>query len=417
MYSCIEAYYYNAYRQARRGKMSKILFVDDERLIREGISDLINWKQISGENLRLAENASAALEYLEKELCDIVITDIYMQDINGIELAKRIKAKWPGVIVILLSAYEDFEYAKEAIEIGVFKYLLKPVIPEELEMAVQEALSKVRNNLEHKNKIENSEKMISQYKEQMKKTIWKDIAYGNIRSFCDMANRFRQLDMEIVISGLCVVVFEMNEHVSGMISLEETEMIAKKYFRGYVNVIYMGGLTVIILEKQPLAAEVHFFREDIEKIVNNHIYIGIGTFVADIFSLPETIKAAKYKLEKEKMDNIEEIDQLVLNSIKMIREEIHNIDFSINKIATTLHVTPAYFSRVFKEKMGMTCIEYIKKSRVDFAKELLLNTDLSNQEISEKIGYASVYYFNQQFKKITGETPGHFRKRGRGKDV
>ena len=120
--------------------MYKTLFVDDERLIREGISNLIDWERITGQELTLAENAKVALKYLEHEKYEIVISDIYMQDMNGIELAKCIKGKWPDVVVILLSAYEDFDYARKAIEAGVFKYLLKPVIPEELEDAVNLSL-------------------------------------------------------------------------------------------------------------------------------------------------------------------------------------------------------------------------------------------------------------------------------------
>lgn len=132
--------------------MYKTLFVDDERLIREGISNLIDWERITGQELTLAENAKVALKYLEHEKYEIVISDIYMQDMNGIELAKCIKGKWPDVVVILLSAYEDFDYARKAIEAGVFKYLLKPVIPEELEDAVNEAISQVKINEETKKK-------------------------------------------------------------------------------------------------------------------------------------------------------------------------------------------------------------------------------------------------------------------------
>ena len=79
--------------------MGKILFVDNERLIREGIAELIDWQRLSGEKLKLAENASDALLCLEQEYYEIVITDIYMQDINGIELAKQIKTKWPYIKV------------------------------------------------------------------------------------------------------------------------------------------------------------------------------------------------------------------------------------------------------------------------------------------------------------------------------
>ena len=121
--------------------MYKTLFVDDERLIREGISNLIDWERITGQELTLAENAKVALKYLEHEKYEIVISDIYMQDMNGIELAKCIKGKWPDVVVILLSAYEDFDYARKAIEAGVFKYLLKPVISIDILLALATAVS------------------------------------------------------------------------------------------------------------------------------------------------------------------------------------------------------------------------------------------------------------------------------------
>ena len=67
--------------------MYKTLFVDDERLIREGISNLIDWERITGQELTLAENAKVALKYLEHEKYEFVISDIFMQDMNGIELA------------------------------------------------------------------------------------------------------------------------------------------------------------------------------------------------------------------------------------------------------------------------------------------------------------------------------------------
>ena len=140
--------------------MYKTLFVDDERLIREGISNLIDWERITGQELTLAENAKVALKYLEHEKYEIVISDIYMQDMNGIELVKCIKGKWPDVVVILLSAYEDFDYARKAIEAGVFKYLLKPVIPEELEDAVNEAISQVKINEETKKRIDHSQEVL-----------------------------------------------------------------------------------------------------------------------------------------------------------------------------------------------------------------------------------------------------------------
>ena len=134
----------------------KILFVDDEKIIRDGIRAIINWEKIGCQKLVMAENAARALELLENEAFDLVITDIYMQKMNGIELAKKIYDTWPWMRVIILSAYEDFTYAREAIEAGVFKYLLKPIVPAELENTVLEAFRQVEESRQIKQQVRES---------------------------------------------------------------------------------------------------------------------------------------------------------------------------------------------------------------------------------------------------------------------
>ncbi|MDO5540055.1 MAG: response regulator [Eubacteriales bacterium] len=397
--------------------MGKILFVDDERLIREGIADLIDWKYLSGEELKLAENAGVALKYLEQERYEIVITDIYMQDINGIELAKQIKDRWPATKVILLSAYEDFEYAKEAIEAGVFKYLLKPVIPEELEDAVKDALSQVKSNIEFENKVLKTEEIINVYKIQMEKNLWKDIAYGNIRDESDIESRSRQLRLSVKNSGVCCVVIEAGNFSRLLRISEKAEEIASLCFADYLNTILINEHMVVLLKNEPLQAELFTLQDRVSELTDEIISVAVGSYVTNLLELPSSIEAACYKIREGCPNISEEMDHIVLKSIRIIREEIQHKDFNINTIARSLHVTPAYFSRIFKKRMGVTCIEFIQNYRVDLAKELLEFTNLSNQEIAEKTGYTSVYYFNQQFKKITGETPGYYRRKRQRNDV
>ncbi len=397
--------------------MLKTLFVDDERLIREGISNLIDWKLITGQELMLAENGDAALEYLENNDCDIVITDIYMQDINGIELAKCIKEKWPSVIVILLSAYEDFEYAQKAIEVGVFKYLLKPVIPEELEEAVQEAILQVQINLEMQNRIDHSQKILEDYKRELERNLWKDLLYGNIRNLDEITERVKKINMQNVSSIIYTVVYEASDESAFFRHQEELERIIESCFHGYIAVIFMGNQMVIILNEKNLKSTLYAFRDLAKEILNVNLFMGEGSSINDLLMLQSSVEFAKYSIQKEKEDSKDSATQIVLESIKMIQEGINNVDFSINTIAKSLYLTPAYFSRIFKKKMGMTCIDFIKNYRINLAKELLQNTDLSIQQISEKTGYATVYYFSQQFKQATGESPGNFRKRRRNADV
>ena len=397
--------------------MYKTLFVDDERLIREGISNLIDWERITGQELTLAENAKVALKYLEHEKYEIVISDIYMQDMNGIELAKCIKEKWPDVVVILLSAYEDFDYARKAIEAGVFKYLLKPVIPEELEDAVNEAISQVKINEETKKRIDHSQEVLEDYRRELKKSLWKDILSGNMRNEDEILERFEKMNMPKNISPIYVVVYETDDETMLYQNQVAIDRVVSSCFEGYIDTVFMDDYIVILLKKENAKSVLYAFGDLVKEMFHFEVYMGEGKVVKDLSTLHISVESAKYNIQKNRANKKDEPTQIVLAAVEMIRKEIENVDFNINTIANALYLTPAYFSRVFKRIMGMTCKDFIKNYRIDLAKELLQNTDLSIQQISEKTGYATVYYFSQQFKQVTGESPGSFRKKRQKSDV
>ena len=397
--------------------MYKTLFVDDERLIREGISNLIDWERITGQELTLAENAKVALKYLEHEKYEIVISDIYMQDMNGIELAKCIKGKWPDVVVILLSAYEDFDYARKAIEAGVFKYLLKPVIPEELEDAVNEAISQVKINEETKKRIDHSQEVLEDYRRELKKNLWKDILSGNMCNEDEIFERFEKMNMSKNISPIYVVVYKTDDESMLYQNQVAIDKVVSSCFEGYIDTVFMDNYIVILLKKENAKSVLYAFGDLVKEMFHFEVYMGEGKTVKDLSTLHMSVESAKYNIQKNRANKKDEPTQIVLAAVEMIRKEIENVDFNINTIANALYLTPAYFSRVFKRKMGMTCKDFIKNYRIDLAKELLQNTDLSIQQISEKTGYATVYYFSQQFKQVTGESPGSFRKKRQKSDV
>ena len=392
--------------------MYKTLFVDDERLI-----NLIDWERITGQELTLAENAKVALKYLEHEKYEIVISDIYMQDMNGIELAKCIKGKWPDVVVILLSAYEDFDYARKAIEAGVFKYLLKPVIPEELEDAVNEAISQVKINEETKKRIDHSQEVLEDYRRELKKNLWKDILSGNMRNEDEIFERFEKMNMSKNISPIYVVVYKTDDESMLYQNQVAIDKVVSSCFEGYIDTVFMDNYIVILLKKENAKSVLYAFGDLVKEMFHFEVYMGEGKTVKDLSTLHMSVESAKYNIQKNRANKKDEPTQIVLAAVEMIRKEIENVDFNINTIANALYLTPAYFSRVFKRKMGMTCIDFIKNYRINLAKELLQNTDLSIQQISEKTGYATVYYFSQQFKQVTGESPGSFRKKRQKFDV
>lgn len=121
----------------------KILIVDDEIQIRTGLEIGVPWDSLGISQVFIAENGIEALTICEKEKPQIVITDIRMPEISGLELGKKIKELYKPVEVIILSGYSEFEYAKKALELGAFDYLLKPIRIKELMECVQKTKEKI----------------------------------------------------------------------------------------------------------------------------------------------------------------------------------------------------------------------------------------------------------------------------------
>lgn len=121
-------------------KFIKLMIVDDERQIRLGLSEGIPWQNHGIDQIFVAENGQTALELFERERPGVVITDIKMPGMDGLELTRRIKALEPDTLVILLTGFADFEYARSGIRAGVYEYMLKPVNIEELIACVRRGI-------------------------------------------------------------------------------------------------------------------------------------------------------------------------------------------------------------------------------------------------------------------------------------
>ncbi|WP_094550641.1 response regulator transcription factor [Petroclostridium xylanilyticum] len=182
--------------------MYKIMIVDDEYEIRNGLCNYFPWNEIGFEVAIQAENGKQALEYLQKYHIDIILCDIMMPTMTGIELAKKIyDEKWQ-VKIIFLSGYRDFEYAQQALSYGVKSYIVKPTKYDELFKTFSNL--KTELDLEHSEKFNNEnsktdcvrngetdislnfhDKIISTIKSHVKKH-YKDVTLENIAELVHM---------------------------------------------------------------------------------------------------------------------------------------------------------------------------------------------------------------------------------------
>ena len=130
--------------------MYKILFVDDEEEVRKSIIKLMDWNALGFEIAGEAENGREALEKVTSLEPDVVITDIQMPYMDGLQLAEALQKEYPEKKVVLFSGYDEFEYAKQAIRLGVTGYILKPINIGELTAVLQKLRDSIDRELEEK---------------------------------------------------------------------------------------------------------------------------------------------------------------------------------------------------------------------------------------------------------------------------
>ena len=129
--------------------MYTLLIADDEPLIRNGVKKIIDWESLGFSKIFLAEDGQEALDIIKKNHVDLVLTDIVMPFMDGLQLAEILSRDYPQIHVVILTGHEDFEYAQKGIQYGVDNYLLKHELCEE---KLLEELGKISEKLESEEK-------------------------------------------------------------------------------------------------------------------------------------------------------------------------------------------------------------------------------------------------------------------------
>ncbi|NHN31443.1 response regulator transcription factor [Paenibacillus agricola] len=137
----------------------RMLIVDDEPIICQGLRLTIPWETIGVEVAGEAYDGIEALQFVADEPIDLILTDIHMEGMDGLELAKKLKEKQPQIRIIILSGYDDFEYARRALRLGIEDYLLKPVNIDELMTMVQRIGQEIMQEAEKKHRNEQERRL------------------------------------------------------------------------------------------------------------------------------------------------------------------------------------------------------------------------------------------------------------------
>lgn len=190
--------------------MLKIFLVEDEIIVREGIKNNINWQENGYLFCGEASDGELAFPMIQKLKPDIVITDIRMPFLDGLQLSRLIRLEMPWIKIIILSGYGEFEYAKQAIDIGVTKYLLKPMSGMELLSCLKVVSEDIYNEQREKANLEMFKRDMKEYELEERRRLFHDMV-SNELPLAQILVRGSELNLELSAMAYNIILFTMKQ--------------------------------------------------------------------------------------------------------------------------------------------------------------------------------------------------------------
>ena len=361
--------------------MYKVFFVDDEAAMRTGIRERIDWDNSGFTLAGEAPDGEMALSLMQEIMPDILITDVRMPFMDGIELSKQAKKTMPWIKIIILSGHDEFEYAKQAIAIGVEDYMLKPVTSAKL----MEILNAVALKIDEERKS-NVEKLIAGMQ---------DLGATGLIPFAGFSK------LPLIEKMRYAAKADAPRFVDDYLASFDSTARASFIFMYYIFMDVLLSCSKIVEElggdpKQVLAeySDIGGLLDDDRSVEN--IKSLLTAILEKVIGFRDGAAGSKYS-------------DVIIKAQEYIKENYADRDISLHSVAKVVNISPNHFSTIFSQETGEAFISCITRIRIEQAKTLLKTTQMRASDIGYEVGYNDTNYFSYVFKKHTGMTPKEFR--------
>ena len=447
--------------------MYSVLIVDDEKMIRDDVYGLLSMEESLELDLTTAASGVEAQAILEKRKIDIVIMDINMPQMSGLELYDIVRERWPFCKVIFLTGYSDFDYVYKVHKHA--KYVLKAEEDEKILEALRESVEEIENSLL-------LERLTDLQREQQKKPLLHERSMF-LRELFEGYRGLSQLTGELFQKAL-----KKNLGRTVSILVGERPVTLSQLLQEFIGIcdrmIWLSGEELVQegLQKEALAKEtlpehkkqelmqmlwrLEYYLEGMEEENSLNVLRQLQTELQSVKSMHDLFALEAYctissrligwikrlELHEElafrvgtlnlynvsmhanwqdafgylrhvaesifslKNQSVEKQTEDVVNQVKKYIVEHLDGDTSLYNLAEQVHFSQEYLLRIFKKKEGITILQYINDLKLAAAKQLLTDSELQVREIADRLGFASQGYFGRFFRNKTGLTPNAYRE-------
>lgn len=363
------------------------LIVEDNQAIQRNIEKLIHQ---AGEDFQVVGktiNGAQGLEFIRKTDVDIVVTDIQMSVMNGLEFIERGRKAFPNIFFMIISGYDEFEYARTAMKLNVHEYILKPVDPMEFIEALKRTAAEVDAFALKNQPIFTDEELNDLLKQKNDQT----------------SEAYREKWMQIT-NRLEKPVIRWNKEEF----LEELGLLINQWMkrRDTVEEIsgFLMGINELIISKKHCQNEFDF-----AAFVRNIMFFS-HTYDELMMSTREFYSALFDKINTLALENKYTKDELFQKMTDYLNENIYGM-INMQDMKAYFRISESYISRIFKQYAQISPMVYYNNLKIEEAKKIMTyNPTIKIGDVAEMLGYSDQYYFSKSFKMSEGISPQEYKK-------
>ncbi|MEN6316879.1 MAG: response regulator [Clostridiaceae bacterium] len=323
----------------------KVVIVDDEHLVRNLLKNCIDWKEIGYEIAGEASHAQEALELVEKVSPDVIFTDICMPYIDGIEFARIVTEKYPLLKIVILTGYEEFEYAKRSIKIGISDFLLKPVNDDEIRKVALNIRKKIESEKNHQAENDRLREHLEENMPYLMEKLLNELVQYNLENE-DLRRRLDYFRMKINPGWIQVAIIEVfypetgteiGEEEKLLLRMQSVQMI-RRYFKEDTQIhIFCDNSQRIVILNSDSEIELIDCLEELKALFINslkcYVCMGVGNLYHALdkarLSYKEACNALDYKVITGKNQIIHycDINFQMADQYQIQNEQIESLEF------------------------------------------------------------------------------------------
>ncbi len=410
-------------------ELNDLVIVDDERIIREGLRDMVDWRALGFRVAACFEDGREALEFIESNRVQAILTDIRMADVSGIDIARHISEKMPDVRVVILSGYRDFEYARGALRYHAWRYLLKPVDFGELETVFRELNREIGGGA--------SGGREGALVPVVRRQFYSDLVSERFVSTAQLRYRSAELGLRVDFDRCTCALIVVRigptadgrgiDSISGVVRagvlnsmVSQTRSFTLDEIMAFAGRVVAIGVSIEASDEETFRRRVAIEMKRVAAMLCEAFQVAIDVrTVASFGSLSGLLSSHPARLIEQALQERtpyrpapgDESSDPTLRRVQEYLRENCSSDISLADAADRAFLSPVYFSKYFKEHTGISFTRYLAQLRVEKAIALFRENRHKVHEVGRLVGYRSPRYFSRVFKRMTGYSPREYCRR------